>query len=187
MEISPKRLRAINAAIEKLKINTGLSYPENNLLEIAEALKLKVRELELPPFQGRRVRAFVKWFSDLEKTVHEGYDGDIGIHRELAPAVKNFVLAHQIGHFLLHAYEEVVGDPNVGDVWVDLEDYSTVEDLEEQRKESEADYFATTILIPKEKLVVRLREAKSLDEVAESFAIAKPVLESRMKLLGYKV
>ncbi len=185
MSMSLEKQTEIEQIIEKLKINTGLSYPENSLLELAEALRLRVGEMTLPPFNGKQVRAFVKWFSDGEKNgENKNYEGHIGLHEKLSPEIKNFTLAHQIGHFLLrHSYEE---GENTGGVWVDLEDYSAEKDKDDLEKEIEADYFAACLLIPKDELAMRLQNASSLDELAKSFAISKTALESRIKWLGYK-
>ena len=68
---------------------------------------------------------------------------------------------------------------------IDLQDYSP--DGDPQNYETEANYFAGSLLMPKDKLIAVVNSAKNLDEVANAFGVSKPAVESRLKWLRLTV
>ena len=178
MRIDQERINTIDHAVDELKLTTGLSYPENNLLQIASALGITVSEVALPDYENKKVKGYIKWFTPEEKkSKNTTCDAEIYINSQQTPTVKNFTLAHELGHFLLHK--------NASSFRIDLQDYSAEGDPLNQ--ETEANYFAGSLLMPKEKLLKSFEKANSLDEVAEMFAVSRPAVEARVKWLGYKI
>lgn len=167
-------MEVINNAVESIRLNTGLSYPENSLLEIARELGAEVVSAELPDFNGKKVKGYIKWFSSQEEREENApFVAKIYINANQSDTTQTFTIGHELGHFLLHK--------NHNNFRIDLEDYSTTNDPENQ--ETEANFFAGSLLLPKNKLVLALREAKNLQEVADLFGVSVPAVESRMKWL----
>ena len=175
--ITQEKRLTIEKAVEQIKLDTGLSYPENNLLEIANQLGAKVEDATLPDFNGKKVKGYIKWFTEAEKDANPGYSARILLNTNQSATVKNFTLAHEIGHFLLHQGEESYR--------IDLQDYSHEGDPHNQ--ETEANFFAGTLLMPKDKFFIALRESKNLDQVAKAFGVSKPAVEARLKWLGLSI
>lgn len=173
--LSQNKRIEIEKAVERVYLDTGLSYPENNLVDIALKLNAKVVETHLPDFQGKQVKGLIKWFiNDAEKEANKPFTAQIFLNSRQEPKVKNFTLAHEIGHLLLHK--------NSDSLRIDLQDYSETGDPENH--ETEANFFAGTLLMPKDKFINAIKNANSLNEVADSFAVSKPAVESRLKWLN---
>ncbi len=177
--IASERKLFIENAVDRIKLDTGLSYPENSLLEIATALDAEVVSANLPDFQGKKVKGLIQWYTEAEKEKQRTDNGHakvakIYLNSNQSDIVANFTLAHELGHLLLHK--------NSNNFRIDLQDYSPEGDPENQ--ETEANYFAGSLLMPREKLFIALNNAKSLDEVAQKFAVSKPAIEARLKWLG---
>ena len=178
MRINEERINTIDHAVEELRLTTGLSYPENNLIQITDALGISVSEVNLPDFDGKKVKGYIRWFTAEEKEIRKiSCDAEIFVNSQQTPTVKNFTLAHELGHFLLHK--------NSNSFRIDFQDYSAEGDPLNQ--ETEANYFAGSLLMPKEKLLKSFEKANSLDEVAEMFGVSRPAVEARVKWLGYKI
>ena len=163
--LTPQRQREIDSVVESISLNTGLSYPENGLLEIANALGVKVVELELES----SLNGAVQYRN--EKEEHEPI---IILNKNYPPPRKTFTLAHELGHFMLHKGEERLR--------LDQVNYSA----EDSAKETEANYFAASLLVPKTKLIKILRVADNVDNtaLARYFGVSKPVIENRLKWLA---
>lgn len=157
----------IDTIIENIRMKTGLSFPEDNLVDLAKALGIEVFESK-----------FVK---------HDNIDGflqypkkpadkpKIFLNKDRPPTRKKFTLAHELGHYVLH------NDANVK-YRVDMVDYS--KDDDSTREETEANYFAASLLVPEEKLRSILALSKgSIEIAAEYFGVSKPVIENRIKWL----
>jgi IrrE N-terminal-like domain len=170
--LSPKEKETIEKAVERIKLDTGLSYPENNLLDIADSLGVTVRSAALPDFQGKKVKGFIRWLLDEEKE-DDRHIAKIYLNSEQSDTTKTFTLAHELGHFLLHKEKD--------NFRIDLQDYSEEGDPENQ--ETEANYFAGALLMPTDKLTIALKNAKNIQEVAKSFGVSAPAVEARMKWL----
>ncbi len=173
-----KRLH-IERAVEQLTLDTGLSYPENGLIEIANRLGADVVEAPLPPLNDKKVKGFIRWFNDEDRGKKENkpFTARIYLNKDQFSDASNFTLAHEIGHFILHK-----GSTSFR---VDLQDYSEAGDP--QNQETEANFFAGTLLMPKDKLLRAIGDAKNLQEVADAFAVSKPAVVARLKWLHLKI
>ena len=176
-KIEPTRISHIVKSVDMIKLDTGLSYPENGLIEIAAALGAHVVDADLPDFNEKKVKGYIKWFSDKEKQENAPFSARIYLNSNQTGTVKNFTLAHEIGHLVLHKHADSFR--------IDLQDYSKEADPENQ--ETEANYFAGVLLMPKDKLLLAIRNSKNLEEVAKIFEVSKPAVESRLKWLGWVV
>ena len=72
----------------------------------------------------------------------------------------------------------VTQTPLPGLVLVDI-DYS--KDDQETKEESEANYFAASILVPKKLLQYRMAQGDSPAKLAEYFHVSLPVIENRIR------
>ena len=161
------RQQEIDQKIEQIKLDYGISYPEDNLLKIPEALGIQVHSVALPDIDGKKVKGVIKW----PEQGSNGQTAMIYLNESLSETTRAFTLAHELGHFILH--------PNEEKLRIDLFDYS--QDTEESQKETEANYFAASLLVPKEKLFKLIELTKSLDAIAEYFGVSRPVIETRIK------
>lgn len=169
--VEPSKIEQLEKTVENLKLNTGLSYPENNLIDIAKGIGIDVVSADLPDYQGKKVKGYIKWFTEEDS---ENCDARIYINENQPETTKTFTLAHELGHYLLHK--------NTDNFRIDLEDYSLESDPNNQ--ETEANYFAGALLMPRDKFTTALHRAKNIDEVAALFGVSVPAVESRIKWLG---
>ena len=166
---------SIEQKVEQIKLDTGLAYPENNLLEIASSLGVDVLSADLPDFQEKKVKGYIKWLPESERG-NAPYRARIYLNSNQSDTTKNFTLAHELGHFLLHKDES--------NFRIDLQDYSE-EDADNQ--ETEANFFAGCLLMPKDKLIIALNNAKSFGEVARSFGVSIPAVKARINWIPLKL
>lgn len=159
-----KKQHEIENRIENLRLNLGLSYPENSLLDIAKNLGLKVYEIDLSAHPG--VNGVIKYNGEVEGTA-------IYLNAAHSPVRKTFTLAHEIGHFLLHNGREKLR--------VDKFDYRLGTD--ESLEETEANYFASCLLVPKDKLdqLVKMVGQENISSIADYFGVSIPVIQNRLK------
>lgn len=155
---------SIDKTIDQIKLDTGLSYPKNSLLEFTKKLGVNVLSGKLPDFNGQKVKGLIKWSNDTD-------DGGpvIYLHSDQSETTRAFTLAHELGHFILHK--------NSDQFRIDLFDYVT----EQEPKESEANYFAASLLMPEEELNKLLNLTTNLDKIAKYFGVSAPAVETRLK------
>lgn len=171
--LTAEKQEKIDKRVEAIRLETGLSYPENNLLDIANALGVKVISADLPDFNGQKVKGYIQWNVDGDGNHH----AEIYLNSSQFDTTKTFTLAHELGHFLLHKDEK--------NFRIDLLNY--LED-DPKNQETEANYFAGSLLVPKDKLLKALNEeGGNIEEVAKLFNVSVPVIENRLKWLHLKV
>lgn len=123
----------------------------NDPVQVAEKLGLSVLE------------------EDLEGRLREVYFGDsIVIRRDLADTEKRELVAHAIGHHLLHAGNHLSIQRRV---------YSFGNYHERQ-----ANVFAAFLLMPEKELNARLYEGITTAELSEAFQVSESLAEFRLKL-----
>lgn len=156
--------RKIDEKVQALRERTGLTYPQNNLLDIAKALGVEVYFAELP-VGNKEVDGIIKW--------EEG-GAKIYINDKFNPTRKTFTLAHELGHYLLH--------PNEEKLRVDRFNYSL--DTKESLEETEANYFAASLLMPKEEFIKVLSLTDDLSKIASYFGVSEAAVKTRIKWLA---
>ena len=157
-----ERQQEIDHVITQVQLDTGLAYPENSLLEIAKALNLEVMNADFGE------RSNVRGAVDPKKRriyLNANYRT-----RE----VNAFTLAHEIGHYLLHDGQKLR---------IDKYDYS--QNTKESQEESEANYFAASLLVPARTLarLLSLTEGGQISEIAKYFGVSEPVIRNRIQWL----
>jgi Zn-dependent peptidase ImmA (M78 family) len=162
--LSKERQDAIDKRIEDINLRTGLSYPDYDLTEIAKALGVDVFEFDP---SDSEINGVIQ-YRDSE---NEAFRPRIYLKREMQPTRKRFTLAHELGHFLLHPQKEKFR----------LDTYNYSLDSEESMEESEANYFAASLLVPKDRLTKVMTVTKNTEEVARYFGVSVPVIENRLK------
>lgn len=157
----------IDAIIENLRMKTGLSFPEDNLVNLAKALGIEVYESNFTKHDN--VDGFIEYPQKNTEKIK------IYLNKNRPPERKKFTLAHELGHYVLH-------HDNKKMYRVDEVDYS--KDDEETKKETEANYFAASLLVPEEKLKSIMALSKGdVNIAAKYFGVSKPVIENRIKWL----
>jgi Zn-dependent peptidase ImmA (M78 family) len=92
---------------------------------------------------------------------------------------KRFTIAHEIGHYVLHLSNSNQGP--IVDYRKAIMNYSTQEDL---IKETQANMFASALLLPKEKLEIEWNLHKDIEFVANLFQVSRKALLIRLDNLG---
>ena len=163
-----QRQQEIEAKVDSLKLTTGFSYPEQSLNQFAQLLSVKALEADLSPM-GSNVSGVIQWVNKDGKQ-----DPLIIVNSKYPPQRKIFTLAHELGHFVLHKGEDKLR--------VDEFDYS--QNTDEVLQESEANFFAACLLVPRAKLDSVLAVANgNLGAVADYFGVSIPMIEARLRWL----
>jgi len=162
------RQQQIDATINALKSRTGLSYPKNNLLEIANEIGVSVSFVELPMIQDNiEIDGIIKWdHGNAKILINDSYN----------PTRKTFTLAHELGHFLLH--------PEVDKLRIDKFNYR--DDTQESRQETEANYFAASLLMPKDEFVKVVSVVEDISAVAKYFGVSEIAVKNRLRWIVTK-
>lgn len=157
--------KRIDAAIQDLQLKLGFSYPEMNILDLAGAAGVQVYETDLTDLGAS---GLIQYEDDEQKTKPRIY-----LNIKMSPERKVFTLAHELGHHFLHK----------GEKWrLDKLDYS--QDDQATKEETEANYFAAVILVPKELLLYRKSKGDSIDKLAAYFHVSVPVIKNRLRWIG---
>ena len=164
--LTPTDQKQIDSVVQDIFLRTGLSYPLDNLLDIANAEGIEVIEGDLSSL-GDNVSGLIDYDDPETKTNPRIY-----ISSNMSQERKKFTLAHELGHHFLHKGQKYRID--------DL-DYSR--DDKDTQEESQANYFAASLLVPKELLLKKIQEGFNLIQLAEYFGVSKPVVENRIKWL----
>lgn len=112
----------------------------------------------------------------------------IGLNFDHHPNRKNFTAAHELGHFMLHDFDEVHVDRRFK-VWLRNDASGEGTDVEEK----EANLFAAELLMPARFLekdmkrigTVDLLEEDVLKELAEKYGVSTQAMTFRLAYLDY--
>jgi Zn-dependent peptidase ImmA (M78 family) len=137
------------------------------------------------------VRIFVDSLEgDLSGFLYKGNDDQavIGVNTHHSKTRQNFTIAHELGHFLLHDQEQLHVDHQFR---VRLRNDLSSQGIDEA--EREANYFAASILMPKEFLEKDLKEVEHFDlfdddvlsNLARKYCVSTQALVNRLKNLNY--
>jgi Zn-dependent peptidase ImmA (M78 family) len=160
-------------AAELLALGKVTSAPVDVVQLATQVLGATVKRA---PFDGK-----------LSGLVHRGRDGRavIGVNDSHAPVRQRFTIAHELGHLLLHAQEDLHVDEGI---WLRNERSSSAED----EREIEANQFAAELLMPAELIrdAVAGRELDlandddpMLKALAEMFQVSRQALSIRLSRL----
>ena len=112
----------------------------------------------------------------------------IGVNADHHPNRQSFTTAHELGHFLLHEFDEIHVDRQFK-VWLRSEASSQGTDLEEK----EANLFAAELLMPAQFIQNDVEEIGTLDVVdeeilqnlADRYGVSVQAMTFRLAYLGY--
>lgn len=164
--LSIERQKEIDKIISEIPKKTGgFNYPEVGIVDLAKLLGLKVGFVDMNLTADTKYSGAIKYNTDNKD------DGAIIFVEDSEPSVrKKFTIAHEIGHFLLHD-----GARNR----LDTINY----DDDESEDETEANYFAASLLMP-EKMVRDALKEMSFDEMVEYFNVSRTALINRIKWIS---
>lgn len=162
--LTKDRQQTIDTRIEEITLKTGLSYPDNDLLSITTALGLDVFEADMKDPEVNGIIQY-KDGGDLY------FRPRIYINKDAQQTRKRFTLAHELGHFILHPQEEKFR--------IDRFNYAI--DSKESLEETEANYFAASLLVPKDRLLKVINITTDRQKIADYFGVSLPVIENRLK------
>ena len=106
----------------------------------------------------------------------------IGVNSDRSLEWKRFIIAHEIGHYILHFKEE-----GIEGLYAHRDHKRGHDD-----SENEVDFFAANLLMPRQRFEKKFTEMKALklstqdiiDELASYFIVTKRMAERRIKELG---
>lgn len=153
----------IDAIIDGVSQRLGVSYPENSLLDFAEKAGVQVIETDLHNITASPSGAI------LYEEPAQKSKPTIFIQADMPDNRKIFTLAHELGHHFLHEGDKL----RVDDLDYSKDDKDTLE-------ESQANYFAASLLVPKDLFEKKLQEDLSIDRLAEFFQVSPVVIRNRI-------
>lgn len=165
-----QQLTKINNIIDNLNIKHDLSFPENSILEVAEKLGISVKTV-----------IFKENVAGLLDYGTENEGAQIFISETDSEKKRNFTIAHEIGHLLLH---------KTSGVRLKVDRHDMQDFAQKSVDEEEADYFAAELLVPQIKLKeiifkARMTEWDLIDYCSAYFNVSKSVIANRLKWLKF--
>lgn len=154
------RQSQIDDTIENILGSIGMRYPEDGLLDIMKAYSpnLQVKNFD---FNGAtNIRGATRFEDGKHPAVLINYSRG-------SEEGRTFTLAHEFGHFVLHGNEEKFR--------LDYVDYGDDTSIEE----SEANYFAASLLMPRAEFETMLGLTDELEMIATYFGVSKRAVENR--------
>lgn len=139
-------------------------YPLVGLAEMAQSLGIKVYEDDLTPISGS-LSGFITYDDPKKKT-----NPKIFIEKTMSSERKRFTLAHELGHHFLHEGVKLR---------LDNLDYSA--SGKDVAEETEANYFAASLLIPRDLLTSKLEQNLTVSELADYFQVSLSAMKNRIK------
>ncbi len=157
MKLSKERQNEIDFKINEMLNKIGMEYPKNSLLEIINKLSIEAYTVDFGDAAD-----YISGIIDREQKNKP----KIYLNEKHSRETQTFTLAHELGHYFLHD-----GATNYR-----IDSYNHKEDNEE----TEADYFAASLLMPEDKLRNILKETKNIPAIAEYFGVSTSAIKSRI-------
>lgn len=156
-KISIERQDEIDRVINNLLDSIDMSCPENTIIDIMRGLDVGVYETDFDSNQLYNVSGAIL-YKDGKPTIF--------INSKQPTRRKAFTLAHELGHYLLHE--------NNTHFRLDKQSYDN-SDMEE----TEANYFAASLLMPKKRFIEVYNFLKSEKLVGEYFGVSVSAVRAR--------
>jgi len=159
-----------------------------SLLAENRVLKAPVPVTKIAKKKGARI-VVDSLEGDLSGFLYRDKDGTlIGVNTHHSPARQNFTIGHELGHLLLHDQETLHVDH---DFRVRLRNDISSQGTDEA--EREANFFAASLLMPREFLEHDLEEHEFVDllddeilqSLSKKYGVSNQALMNRLKNLGY--
>lgn len=169
MFLSKARMNEIDMIIDNMFMKTGMSYPENTIGELLDRLGIQYSmNAELP--EGISGIIFLN-----KKYPYIAVNGSNTKNRKV------FSLAHELGHYMLG---HVMGGHLSGSIKYRVDTYDYSQDEKGALEETEANYFAASLLVPENKLRWILTQTLDIGMIAHAFGVSEAVIRNRMKWVG---
>lgn len=156
--------RAVREAACVLRENS-VTQPPVLPKELAEAYGIVVKFVRLPPNR----RDVMGWMDFKSFTIFVNLDD--------APNRQTFTIAHELGHYRLHA-EEIEREPKTYKVLLRRPMGAAKDPLEQ-----EANAFAANLLVPKD-FLLPFANIASVYELSRLFIVSEEVIRYRLNALG---
>jgi len=172
--MKPSKRRLIEEKVNQLLHESGITKAPVDVERIARHLNIAVRRT---PTEDD-ISGFL---------LGQGGHVVIGVNTLHHPNRQRFTIGHEIGHFVLHNYNEVHVDRSV------IKLRSKVSSSGEDQEEVEANRFSAELLMPREFLskdVEKLLLVDALDErrmqqLAKHYGVSVQAMTNRLISLGY--
>jgi Zn-dependent peptidase ImmA (M78 family) len=166
--LSVARQKEIDAVITR---SIPLRYPDYDLYQICETLGIRFFDADLDGLQREDVSGVIS-----ETEAGEVY---VFLNQKMTPSRKTFTLAHELGHYFLghvdknHKFR------------VDKYYYDS---SQEAHQESEANYFAASLLMPERefKRMMDLFGEYNYEDLARYFGVSVSAVKNRVEWLEDK-
>lgn len=159
MHLKKERQEEIDAVIDGVLLTTGLSFPGDSIGMLLGKLGILYSiEADLP--------------ENISGVVFER-GGNICVAANKRDSLKRriFTLAHELGHVILkHKIDE-------GGEKYRLDNYEYQDNVEE----TEANYFAASLLVPEDKLRWALTQTNDVSVIARYFGVSEIVIRNRRR------
>lgn len=154
----------IDGEVIKVLLQTNKSYPEDKLLDIVKGLGIEVYMYDFGEYSDK-VSGAIKPGKDSIPT-------RIYLNKKYSPERLTFTLAHELGHYLLHRTDDMK-------LRIDKFDYAT--NTVGAKQETEANYFAAALLMPKDRFLDVLKQTNSFTSVAKYFGVSESAARNRLR------
>lgn len=155
----------IDKALNAILIQTNKSYPEDSLIDIVKGLGIEVFLYDFGKFSDEVSGAV---------DARDEKSPKIYLNIKHSPERRTFTLAHELGHYLLHKHDNMK---------LRLDKYNYRVDTPEAKEETEANYFAASLLMPKDKFLSLLKESDSFEAIAKYFGVSESAARNRWRWL----
>jgi len=152
--------KRIDNSVDSIFLQTNMSYPKDGLLNIVNALGIKVKVINLGEF------------SDKVSGVINKDHSTIYLNQDHSPERQTFTLAHELGHYVLH-----------NGVKLRIDKYNYQANTKEAKEETEANYFAASLLMPKIEFMSVIENAGTVGQVAKYFGVSQTAVVNRIRWL----
>lgn len=158
------RQKEIDREIDNLLLSTQTSYPEDGLLDILKKIGVKV-------FQA----SFGDKSQEISGAVYRGNpetneQPQILVNVNEPKERKVFTIAHELGHYILHKTDKYR-----------IDKYNYLSNTQEAKDETEANYFAASLLMPKDKFISVLNQTSDMKATAKYFGVSEAAVSIRLK------
>ncbi len=157
----------IDGIVDNVSQKLGVSYPDNSLLDMANKAGIKVIETDLHKISPTLSGAIM--YDDPSTKV----GSTIFIEKTMPNNRKTFTLAHELGHHFMHEGTKL----RLDDLDYSKDDIDTLE-------ESQANYFAASLLVPKDILLKKRDDGLNISQLADFFQVSTSVIRNRLRWIG---
>jgi len=164
-----ERIKEIDDIVCSMLLDMGMTFPENTMGELLSKLGIPYA-FEAPLPEG--VSGIVI-YDDKSKQYK------IAVNKNDSRERRVFSLAHELGHYKL---KHLDFNKAQNDVKFRMSLYNY--DGPEKKQETEANYFAATLLVPEQKLRWALTQSIDTRVIAKYFGVSEAVIINRMNWLG---